>query len=260
MTNTTTHQQATYTPGHSQNATDFMSLRTLKTHGEFFLPYLKSGQSVLDCGCGPGTITLDIAAAVEPGHVVGIDFEQSQIDTALAAAHERHCGNAHLEPGDVTSLPLKDCSFDRVFSNALMEHLADPVMAMRELWRVPKPNGIVGVCSPDWGGFLLAPPSEQLAAAIKAYIAWQSKNGGDVNVGRKLGQHLAAAGFRDLHMSARYEVYADRDVIGDYLAVQLERTGDITSASTLRQWSQQDGGMFAQCWVSCVARKPAVGE
>ncbi|MEM7317188.1 MAG: SAM-dependent methyltransferase, partial [Planctomycetota bacterium] len=48
-----------------------MSLRTLKTHGEFFLPYLGSGQSVLDCGCGPGTITLDIAAAVEPGHVVG---------------------------------------------------------------------------------------------------------------------------------------------------------------------------------------------
>jgi hypothetical protein len=37
-----------YTPGHSQNATDFMSKRSVQSHGAFFLPHLEGGLSVLD--------------------------------------------------------------------------------------------------------------------------------------------------------------------------------------------------------------------
>jgi ubiquinone/menaquinone biosynthesis C-methylase UbiE len=66
-----------YTPGHTQNASDFMANRTLGSHSNFFLPYLDGGVSVLDCGCGPGTITLGIAARVLPAEVVGVDFGQS---------------------------------------------------------------------------------------------------------------------------------------------------------------------------------------
>jgi len=125
-----------------------------------------------------------------------------------------------------------------------------------ELLRVLKPGGVIGVCSPDWDGFILSPPSNSLTSAIAAYTNLQSHNGGDVNVGRKLGTHLAAAGFDNCRMSARYEVYPDRKIIGEYLAVQLERAGDNTSAGTFRTWSYQTGGLFAQCWVACVAEKP----
>src|SRR6266850_6696271 len=189
--------ESSYTPGHTQNASDFMAKRSLQSHGEFFLAHLASGVSVLDCGCGPGTITLGIAERVAPGRVVGVDFEASQVARASATADRMTLRNATFQTSDAYCLPFENGVFDRVFSHALMEHLSDPVRALREFHRVLKSDGIVGICSPDWGGFVLAPPSLELARAVEAYTKLQSRNGGDVGVGRKLGIHLAAAGFAD---------------------------------------------------------------
>lgn len=246
-----------YTPGHSQNATDFMATRSLQSHGAFFVTHLAPGLSVLDCGCGPGSITLGIAAACAPSRVTGIDFGASQIEQARAAASARGVANVEFRTADSTALPFAEASFDRVFSHALMEHLPDPGRAIREIHRVLKPGGVAGVCSPDWGGFVLAPPSPALNAAIEAYTRLQSRNGGDVQVGRKLGALLSAAGFADVAMAARTECYPSLTFIGEYLALQLERAGDATSAATWRAWSQSSGGLFAQCWVSAIGRKKA---
>lgn len=246
---------ASYTPGHTQNATDFMSARSLDSHGQFFAPYITPGLTVLDCGCGPGSITLGIAARVAPGRVIGVDFGSSQIERARAAAASARLENVTFETADCYSLPFADESFDRVFSHALMEHLSDPGRALSELRRVLKPEGIIGVCSPDWGGFVLAPPSAELTNAVDAYTALQGRNGGDVQVGRKLGMYLQRSGFEDIRMSARYECYASLPHIGEYLALQLDKAGDSGSAVALREWSRVEGGLFAQCWVSCVARK-----
>lgn len=125
------------------------------------------------------------------------------------------------------------------------------------MYRVLKPGGIVGLCSPDWGGFVLAPPSPELTSSVAAYTALQSKNGGDVNAGRKLGAHLETAGFDHVQMSARYECYPSLEFIGEYLALQLESKKDGRSAETFRVWSRQKSGMFAQAWISAVARKAA---
>lgn len=244
-----------YTPGHSQNATDFMSKRSVQSHGQFFLPYLSSGVSVLDCGCGPGSITLSIAALVDPGWVVGVDAGSSQIERAISAAANSGASHAEFRTEDSYALPLGDATFDRVFSHALIEHLSDPLRAVSEMFRVLKPGGYIGVCSPDWGGFVLSPPSTALTEAVDAYTSLQSRNGGDVHAGRKLGTYLKAAGFKEIHMSARYECYPSLAFIGEYLALQLEDAGDVMSAKTLREWSCAEGGMFAQCWVSCTARK-----
>lgn len=244
-----------YTPGHSQNATDFMAKRSLGSHGGFFAPHLAGGLSVLDCGCGPGSITLGIAATCAPGKVVGIDFGASQIEHACAAAKGCRLDNVEFRTADCYALPFAEASFDRVFSHALMEHLSEPAKAISEIRRVLKPGGIVGVCSPDWGGFVLAPPSSGLTAAVAAYMTLQAKNGGDVQVGRKLGALLGAAGFEAVAMSARYECYPSLTFIGEYLALQLERAGAPASAATFRAWSRETGGMFAQCWVSAVGRK-----
>jgi SAM-dependent methyltransferase len=244
-----------YTPGHTQNATDFMSKRSLQSHGEFFLSYLTPGMSVLDCGCRPGTITLGIAARVAPGNVVGVDFASSQIEQATANARQGSIPNVEFKTADCYSLPFDANAFERVFSHALIEHLSDPIQALRELHRVLKPGGTIGVCSPDWGGFILAPPSPELTRATQAYVALQSRNGGDVIVGRALGAHLRSVGFNQVRMSARYECYPSLDFIGDYLAFQLERENDRPSAEILRAWSRSEGGMFAQAWVAATGIK-----
>lgn len=244
-----------YTPGHSKNATEFMAKRSIHTHGGFFLPYLEPGLSVLDCGCGPGSITLSIACLVSPGTVDGVDFGTSQIEQAKASALRAGIANAAFQTANCYSLPFPDATFDRVFSHALVEHLSDPVRALTEFFRVLRPGGVVGVCSPDWGGFLLAPPSAELSVAISAYTALQRKNGGDVDVGRKLGAYLQRSGFANVNMAARYECYTSRPPIGEYLALQLEDQSDSKSAEVLRNWSRLDGGMFAQCWVACTAHK-----
>lgn len=244
-----------YTPGHTPNATDFMSVRSVQSHGQFFIPHLTSGVSVLDCGCGPGSITLGIAALVAPGRVVGVDFGYSQIEHAQSSAARAKIANVNFQAADCYSLPFPDSSFDRVFSHALMEHLAEPRRAASEMNRVLKPGGVIGLCSPDWGGFVLAPPSAELGDAIQAYTSLQARNGGDIQVGRKLGVYLKECGFKYIQVAARYECYTSLPMIGEYLALQLEKQSEMRHASTLRQWSQSEAGMFAQCWVSCVGRK-----
>ncbi len=245
----------TYTPGHSANATDFMAQRTLASHGDFFRAQLRPGLRVLDCGCGPGSITRDLARCVAPGEAIGVDFGASQVARAQADAAAAGLANVRFVEASCYALPFESETFDRVFSHALLEHLAEPSRALAEFHRVLKPGGVLGVCSPDWGGFLLAPPSPALTAAIDAYVALQKRNGGDVHVGRKLGAHLAGAGFRAIAMSARYECYPSLGFIGEYLALQLAQAGHTPEAATLRAWSRSEGGMFAQAWVAALGTK-----
>jgi ubiquinone/menaquinone biosynthesis C-methylase UbiE len=244
-----------YTPGHSANATDFMAKRSLESHGSFFSPYLRSGLRVLDCGCGPGSITQGIAQRVSPAEVVGVDFGESQVARAKKDAAEHGIENVRFIVASCYNLPFKDASFDSVFSHALLEHLSEPKRALAEFHRVLRPDGHVGVCSPDWGGFVLAPHSSALTAAIDTYVALQSKNGGDVRVGRKLGVYLSESGFSSIQMNARYECYQSLAFIGEYLARQLEQAGCDGEAEALKVWSRSDGGMFAQAWISAVAKK-----
>jgi hypothetical protein len=94
-----------------------------------------------------------------------------------------------------------------------------------------------------------------LSDAVEAYKALQTRNGGDVGVGRKLGGHLASAGFHAVRLSARYECYPSLGLIGEYLASQLEREGETTLAGVLRNWGSSEGGLFAQAWVAATGHK-----
>ena len=248
--------QDRYTPGHTSNAVDFMSRRTLDSHGAFFIPLLADGLSVLDCGSGPGTITCDIAGRTPLGRVVGVDYDKSQVRLATDIARSRNLRNVEFRLADVYELPFQPESFDAVFSHALLEHLGEPCRAITEFRRVLRPGGVIGLSSPDWGGFLLAPTSKQLITAIGGYKELLISNDGDPYAGRKLGKLLENASFQAIEMKARYEMYESLESIGEYLALQLENAGEAQHATTLREWASTPTGMFAQAWVSCTGRKP----
>jgi ubiquinone/menaquinone biosynthesis C-methylase UbiE len=244
-----------YTLGYGREAVRFLDRRTLATHGAFIEACLLPGLRVLDCGCGPGGITQGIAARVAPGRVVGVDMDESQIVLAAERAASAGLDNVEFRQGSVYELPFADDSFDAVFSHALFEHLADKVRAARECLRVLRPGGVIGVCTPDWGGFVVTPDSPAVRAAVAAYEYNQNRNGGDTRTGRKLAEVLTEAGFVHAKLTARYENYSPLSAIGNLLAWQLERDGMPEHGATLRRWQEDPQALFAQAWLSCVARK-----
>ncbi len=245
-----------YGLGYGQAALQFVSRRTLDSHGAFFIPYLASGMQVLDVGCGPGTITLGIAGRVLPGAAIGVDISESQVELARAAARDRGVTNARFQVSSAYALPFADGWFDAVFSHALLEHLSDVPRALREFLRVLKPAGVLGVCTPDWGGFLVSPWPPAVRDALRAYTGIQGRNGGDPEVGHKLLGYLGDAGFAGVTAQAYYENYEPCSAIIDLLAFQLERDGERQHAEALRAWLERTPNLFAEAWVACIGRKP----
>lgn len=128
-----------YIPGYSSNATSFMANRSVDSHAAFFKPYLQPGMKLLDCGCGPGTITLGFAEIIAPGTVTGTDIGSSQISIAHENALKQDISNVDFVEGNIYNLPFLDNSFDAAFSHAVLEHLQEPTKALQELLRVLKP-------------------------------------------------------------------------------------------------------------------------
>jgi ubiquinone/menaquinone biosynthesis C-methylase UbiE len=143
--------------------------RTGANAAGFFLPHLRPGMRLLDVGCGPGSITLDLAEIVAPGELVGIDFQEPQVVRARELAASRNIATARFEVGDAYALPFPDASFDAVFAHTLLNHLRDPLRALREMHRVLRPGGVCGVCDHVNETLVLEPATallEQMSALL----------------------------------------------------------------------------------------------
>lgn len=183
------------------------STRTVANFAESFLPYLQPGMRLLDCGCGPGTITVGLAAAVVPGEVVGIDLEAAQINLAQRQAAQANVTNARFEVANVHDLPFPDASFDVVYCSAVLSHLRERGKALREMHRVLKPGGLIGVRNDDLDGYLMAPAEPLLMQAWTLFGQFVQHNGGNAWAAKYLRTWLREAGFIQVEMSAAYEYY-----------------------------------------------------
>lgn len=111
----------------------------------FLAPHLRPGMRLIDCGCGPGSITVDLARAVAPGETIGIDLRADALTQARALARERGMAHVTFHRASIYRLPFADGAFDAAFACAVLQHLADPVAALGEIRRVLKPGGVIGV-------------------------------------------------------------------------------------------------------------------
>src|ERR1700757_830584 len=154
--------QAVYTHGHHESVLRSHRGRTAEASAGYLLPHLRPGMSVLDVGCGPGTITVDLAALVAPGPVTAVELTDAALDLARAEAHARNQSNISFVTSDVCALDFPDNTFDVVHAHQVLQHVADPVQALRELRRGCVPGGIVAVRDADYSGFVWFPPLSTL--------------------------------------------------------------------------------------------------
>jgi ubiquinone/menaquinone biosynthesis C-methylase UbiE len=182
--------------------------------------FLKPGMLVLDVGCGPGTITLDVAKAIESGTIIGIDINDRNIEAATALAKERGIPNASFEVMDAHELRFVDDTFDLVYSYTVAHFWWEPIEVLRELKRVTKPSSwVISAGIRDYGfipRYPACPMNDKVQAGIvksmkarrKAYRSGTADPGGwywDFHAGRKCVQWYTDAGFEEMRVSSHVE-------------------------------------------------------
>lgn len=189
-----------YTHGHHPSVLSAHRSRTVDNSAAYLAGHLRPGMSVLDVGCGPGTITAGLAERVAPGRVVAADAAETVLDEARA--NTAGLDNVEFAVADVHALDFPDGTFDVVHAHQVLQHVADPVGALREMRRVTRPGGIVAARDVDFGTVVWYPEPPEMAPWVPIYYAVARGNGGEPDAGRRLVSWARSAGFTDVTASS----------------------------------------------------------
>jgi ubiquinone/menaquinone biosynthesis C-methylase UbiE len=197
-----------YIHGHHPSVLQSHTWRTAENSAGYLLPELKPAMTLLDVGCGPGTITAGLAERVAPGHVTAIDAVPEIIEKA-AADFPRP--NLTFTTGDVYALDFPDATFDVVHAHQVLQHLAHPVAALREMRRVAKPGGLIAARDGDYGAMVWYPDLPVLTEWRELYRRVARTAGGEPDSGRMLHAWARQAGLADVRRSSSNWTYSTAD-------------------------------------------------
>ena len=254
----------TYTHGYHQVIVGSYTRRTAEVCAAFLLPHLKPDAVVLDIGCGPGTITAGLARRA--GRTVGLDKSADMVEAARSHAADLGLHNAAFEEGSVYELPWDDNSFDVVYAHQVLQHLSEPVGALREARRVLRPGGLVAVRDSDYATMVHAPVFPAIERWRELYHQVAAANGGEADAGRFLLSWVIEAGFADAEATASTTAHTGpegRTEWGEMWAVRVADSDFANHAidngfatrdelqeisNAFRQWAAQPDGFWA--WVN----------
>jgi len=228
---------------------------------------------ILDIGCGPGTITIDLAELVPHGQVTGLEPVPDVLVQARTRAAERGVKNVQFEVGDVHALAYPDDTFDVVHAHQVLQHLGDPVQALREMSRVTKPNGIIAIRDSDFATMTWYPEINGMAEWKDLWVRVARSNGGEPHAGRQLHAWARKAGLDPARITtttsswcfhAQEErdwwsnMWADRMVSSPF-AQNAVSGGHATKeelariSQAWREWGADEDGWFGilQCQILC---------
>ncbi|MYE06950.1 MAG: methyltransferase domain-containing protein [Chloroflexi bacterium] len=189
-----------YTHGHHESVVQSHARRRAEVEAWFLLPRLEWGMRLLDAGCGPGTVTAGLARAVSPGRAIGLDSAPEVLEHARAHAAEEAVDNLTFVAGDVYRLDFAEAEFDVVYANQLLQHLADPVGALREMRRVLKPGGLLAVRDADYATMSPHPKFPEFSDWNRLYHEVAYRNNAEPDAGRTLPAWVRAAGFPEIEI------------------------------------------------------------
>ena len=231
-----------YTHGHAPSVIRAHATRTVEDSLAYGLPLLLPGTTVLDLGCGPGTISAGIARRVAPGRVIAVDTDLYVLHQAQKYATASGATTIDFAAMDAYRLALPDDCVDLAHAHQLLQHVADPVAVLREMARVTRPGGHIAVRDADYAAFAWHPASPGITRWLSLYRAAAKANGGEPDAGRHLLAWAHAAGLTDIVSTSSTwtypagerarewgESWADR-ILHSALTTQLLDSGAATRA------------------------------
>jgi ubiquinone/menaquinone biosynthesis C-methylase UbiE len=261
-----------YTHGHHDAVLRSHRSRTVANSAAYLLPHLAAGTTVLDVGCGPGTLTVDLARHVAPGRVVGVDVSAEVVDEARAFADQARVDNVELVAGDFREIDLGGEGFDVVHAHQVLQHLRDPVGALRAMAARARPGGVVAARDASYSGMMWSPDNEGLDRWLEIYLAVTRHNGAEPDAGRYLLGWAHAAGLDDVAYTTSTWTYSQPDerdwwadlwaerTVASTLADQAKAYGIATSdelaavAEAWRAWATEPDAVFVVVHSEVVAR------
>jgi SAM-dependent methyltransferase len=210
----------------------------------FLLPHLRSGQHVLDVGCGVGAIALDLAATAQPARVVGVDPDEAQIALARTSAVQRAIGNVRFEVGSAYEIPFPNCSFDVVYANAVVFYLREPALALAEMRRVLRPGGLAAVSDDNLSTIVFSPDLPELRLAASLFERAVAHEGGNTRYSQHLRGLMLDAGFaRTEGFAHAPEVYGNAEATRRFadLVIGLLMSPTIATTAIDECWATQAG-------------------
>ncbi|TVL92961.1 methyltransferase domain-containing protein [Streptomyces sp. SAJ15] len=268
---------AVYTHGHHASVLRSHTWRTAANSAGYLLGELRPGLSVLDIGCGPGTISADLAERVAPrGRVTAVDSAPDVLEHARAHAEGRGlpADALRVAVADVLALGFPDDSFDVVHAHQVLQHVSDPVRALREMRRVCRPGGVVAARDADYAAMTWYPRPPGLDTWQELYGRVARAGGGEPDAGRRLLSWALAAGLTGATASASVWCYAnpeerawwsglwaERTVASSYAGVAVDGGHATTAvlrsiADAWREWGACQDGWFTVLHGEILWRKP----
>jgi SAM-dependent methyltransferase len=231
-----------------------------------------AGTTVLEAGCGIGAQTLLLAGNSPHSHFVSIDNSPESLAQAQKHISGEGLTNVNFHLADIGNLPFRAGTFDHVFVCFTLEHLPDPLLALRNLLNILQPGGTITAIEGDHGTAVFYPDAPAAHHVIDCLITLQRQAGGNALIGRELGHLLADAGFVDVKVSPRQtyatpSIPASSEAVKSIFIAMIEGVREPAIAGGLSDpeaWEKgirdlyrttEPGGMFCYTFFKAVGRK-----
>jgi SAM-dependent methyltransferase len=251
----------------------FLATRSVDDYADFLTPHLAPDDHLVDVGCGDGALALGLAA--RSGRVTGVDIDRGDLAEARGHADRLGITNAEFREASAYATGLPDDCCDVVFAHSLLEALERPADALREMVRVLRPGGFLGVASVEYGGYVVSGPQAEL---LRRFYEIREKlwftQGADPYFGRRLRGLLSGAGLTDVVATAKYFTFGTGAAVRSYALDRADECSDdwyapsaVTHglatddelrdmASAWTDWSESPDAFAAFAWCRAVGRKP----
>ncbi len=166
------------------------------------------GDSVLDVGCGTGSLTLAVAARVNVAAATGIDLSEAYVAFARGQTDDKRIA---FDTGDAGALPYGDGAFDRVMSMLVLNFVPDAAAAVAEMVRVARPGGTVAAATWDLRGGLLM-----------FRMFWDTAAVLDAEAGNARARHYSGRLTRPGELAEAWTEFGLRDVVQDQITIRTE--------------------------------------